>query len=141
MITLFKLRSFILHCAISVFLTYFLSELLQVDAFMTWFFALNVVTFFSFGFDKLCAKRGAKRTPEMTYHLLGLVGGFPGIFAGRKLFNHKTSKLGFIIPMWIFFFVQLFLVAYFFGNLDLVIARWQHMESQMDAETPHPSAP
>lgn len=125
MFTLLKWKSFWWHLAFAVFWTYIFSELLIIDYTFGWFLGINFVAFVSFGWDKLRAIRNGHRTPELTYHALGLLGGFPGIFTGRKLFNHKTGKLGFIIPMWLFFFLQIFAVGYFFGGLDKVIEKWQ----------------
>lgn len=135
MFALLKWKSFWWHLAFAVFWTYIFSEILILDYALGWFLGINFVSFTSFGWDKLRAISKSNRTPELTYHALGLLGGFPGIFAGRKLFNHKTSKLGFIIPMWIFFFLQIFVVGYYFGGLDKVIAKWQTKQQQTETVT------
>jgi uncharacterized membrane protein YsdA (DUF1294 family) len=130
-----KIRSFVLHMLVALVLTLLLdSYVLPIDTAYVWFFALNVVTFLSFGLDKMSAKSGNRRTPELTYHMLGLAGGFPGIFAGRGVFNHKTSKLGFVIPMWIFFCLQLVAVAWFYGDLEDKIARHQANKQHQQSE-------
>ncbi|MBI1364061.1 MAG: DUF1294 domain-containing protein [Proteobacteria bacterium] len=134
-----KIRSFVLHCAIAGTMTLLLDTVLPLDTAYIWFMCLNIVTFFSFGMDKWAAKSGSRRTPELTYHLLGLVGGFPGIFAGRGVFNHKTSKLGFIIPMWLFFFAQLLGVAWFYGDLEGKIQRSSQKEKQQTEQVKKPA--
>ena len=53
--------------------------------------AINTVTFFAYGIDKLRAKRGAWRIPEKTLFLLPLLGGSVGAIAGMKVFHHKTK--------------------------------------------------
>lgn len=58
---------------------------------LVWFVAVNMVTFFAFGFDKWRAGRG-QRVPEFTLALLGALGGWPGGFIGMILFRHKTVK-------------------------------------------------
>ena len=49
------------------------------------------------GFDKLSAKAGSERVPEMWFLLISLAGGFVGIVLGMFAFHHKTSKTGFQI--------------------------------------------
>jgi uncharacterized membrane protein YsdA (DUF1294 family) len=56
---------------------------------------LSLVAFALYGWDKLQAKRGARRVPELRLHALALLGGFAGAWLGRILFRHKTQKLGF----------------------------------------------
>ena len=57
--------------------------------------ALSVAAFLTYGWDKHRARKGARRVPERTLHLLALLGGFPGAFAGMRVFHHKTRKLAF----------------------------------------------
>lgn len=128
MFTVLKWKSFWWHLAFAIFWTYIFSETLQLDYSLGWFAGVNFVSFTSFGWDKFRSMGNGRRTPEMTYHALGLLGGFPGIFAGRKLFNHKTGKLGFIVPMWLLFFAQILFVGYHFGGLDKVFAKWQNQK-------------
>jgi len=129
----FKMLSIWLHIFAAMVATYLIGELLIIDYSYAWFAGISLVAFFSFGRDKLASKLNWGRTPEMTFHIVGLLGGFPGIFAGRTLFRHKTSKLAFIIPMWILFVCQVLFVAYAFGGLDKVVDKWQEAE-QMNAQ-------
>ena len=99
-------RSALSHLLISAFFTYLLDSVWDIPAIIWWFAVVNGFEFSIFGFDKWCAKRNRKRTPESTFHLMGVLGAFPAIFAGRKIFNHKTSKKNFTIPMWILFILQ-----------------------------------
>ena len=131
-----KIRSFVFHVFIAGILTLVIDAyVLPIDTAYVWFLCLNIVTFLSFGLDKLSARSGNGRTPEMTYHMLGVVGGFPGIFAGRGVFNHKTSKLGFIIPMWLFFFAQLVAVAWFYGDLETKLQKQQAPATKATTKT------
>lgn len=132
-----KIRSFVFHLFLSAVLMVFLSDALKQPYQYMWFVAVNAVTFVSFGRDKAAAKYkkfGAMfgRTPEMTFHLLGCCGAFPSIFAGRAIFHHKTSKMGFIVPMFTLFVIQLVAVAWFFGDLGRVYAA--------SGDTPPPQA-
>jgi len=47
------------------------------------------------GFDKLSAKTGIERVPELWFFLISLAGGFPGVVLGVFVFHHKISKLSF----------------------------------------------
>ena len=60
-----------------------------------WLAAINLVTFFVFGFDKWKARRketheSTRRVPEKTLFLLSALGGSVGALLGMKGFHHKT---------------------------------------------------
>jgi uncharacterized membrane protein YsdA (DUF1294 family) len=57
-----------------------------------WLAIASVITFIVYGFDKAQARASGWRVPEIVLHGLALVGGFPGGWAGRSLFHHKTQK-------------------------------------------------
>lgn len=54
--------------------------------------ALNIVTFWQFGHDKMCAVNGFRRTPEAELLRLAILGGTIGAFAARHILRHKTRK-------------------------------------------------
>lgn len=141
MMSLFLGRSLSVHLLMGVLLMWVLSETLRINLGMAWFAAINIIAFCSFGWDKACAKAGWGRTPEMTYHLVGVAGGFPGIFAGRKVFNHKTSKLGFIIPMWIFFALQMAAATWFFTDIEQVVTKMAETRAAQKAQQASQTAP
>ena len=58
---------------------------------------ITLVTFFVFGWDKLCAKRDKRRVPEGTLFLLALLGGSIGALLGMRVFHHKTLHKSFTI--------------------------------------------
>lgn len=62
---------------------------------------INLITFITYGVDKLKAKKGYWRIPESTLLLLAFVGGSIGAWLGMQAFHHKTLhkkfKLG--IPL------------------------------------------
>jgi len=60
--------------------------------YVIWLAIASAVTFGVYGYDKAQARSGGWRVPEKTLHGLALVGGFPGGWAGRALFRHKTRK-------------------------------------------------
>ena len=57
---------------------------------------LNIVTFFSYAFDKSAAERGQWRTRESTLHLLALMGGWPAARLAQQALRHKSSKREFL---------------------------------------------
>lgn len=101
-----KVRSVLLHLLFCGLATYVVDDKLVMPFIAWWFVVVNVFEFFMFGKDKLRARMAWSRTPESTFLIMGFLGAFPGIFLGRVVFKHKTSKKKFYIPMFILFFVQ-----------------------------------
>jgi uncharacterized membrane protein YsdA (DUF1294 family) len=64
-----------------------------------WVAATSFITFLLYGFDKAQSKGGSWRVPEAVLHGLALAGGFPGGWAGRSLFRHKTKKGIFVLVL------------------------------------------
>lgn len=56
---------------------------------------INIITFFSFGIDKLAASLGHRRTPEKTLWILTALGGSIGALLGMEFFKHKRRKASF----------------------------------------------
>ena len=52
--------------------------------------AVNVVTFFMYGIDKLKAKRSKWRISEATLLWMAVIGGSIGAWLGIKIWHHKT---------------------------------------------------
>ena len=63
--------------------------------------AINVVTFFVYGIDKLKAKRSMWRVREAALLLLAALGGSIGAWMGMKVWHHKTmhKKFKYGIPL------------------------------------------
>lgn len=57
--------------------------------------ALNLVTFFTYGWDKRKARQNQWRIPEHTLLVLAFVGGGVGALLGMRVFHHKTRKTKF----------------------------------------------
>lgn len=62
---------------------------------------LSILTFHVYAVDKLAAKRGRRRTPENTLHLLSLAGGWPGALLAQQLMRHKCAKSSFVAMFWL----------------------------------------
>ncbi len=52
--------------------------------------AINIITFITYGIDKLKAKNHKWRIPEATLLLLAAIGGSIGAWAGMSIWHHKT---------------------------------------------------
>lgn len=57
--------------------------------------AANFLTFCLFGWDKLCARRDARRVSEATLLWWLFLGSPVGAWLGMRLFRHKTAKSSF----------------------------------------------
>jgi uncharacterized membrane protein YsdA (DUF1294 family) len=73
---------------------------------------VNPVTFIYFGYDKLQARRGGSRIPEIVLHTLALAGGSPGAFLAMTAFRHKTIKGTFRLVFWCIVVLQTLLLAW-----------------------------
>lgn len=60
-------------------------------------FLLSLITFFTYGMDKLLAKKKMFRISEKILITLSIMGGFIGAILGMKIFKHKTKKIKFKI--------------------------------------------
>jgi uncharacterized membrane protein YsdA (DUF1294 family) len=72
---------------------------LVADLVRNYLVLMNVGSLALMGFDKLSAKAGSERVPEMWFLLISLAGGFVGIVLGMFAFHHKTSKTSFQIKI------------------------------------------
>lgn len=76
--------------------------------------AINVITFFFFGYDKLAASLEKRRVRENLLWLLALLGGSVGALFATEFFRHKRRKMSFMLILVGIFVVQLALVIYLF---------------------------
>lgn len=60
----------------------------------------SIVTFVVYRADKWAAQRNARRTPEVTMHVLALIGGWPGALLAQRMLRHKCRKPGFQTVFW-----------------------------------------
>lgn len=75
--------------------------------------AINVVTFFVYGIDKLKAKRSRWRISEAALLLLAALGGSIGAWLGMKVWHHKTMHKKFRYGIPLIFILQVAIVAAF----------------------------
>jgi uncharacterized membrane protein YsdA (DUF1294 family) len=63
--------------------------------------AMSVVAFQAYLVDKRAAVRDRRRIPEITLHLLELLGGWPGALLAQRLIRHKNAKLSYQAVFWV----------------------------------------
>jgi uncharacterized membrane protein YsdA (DUF1294 family) len=64
------------------------------------YYGASIITYGSYARDKTAAQNAGRRTPELTLHLMSLVGGWPGALIAQVLLRHKTRKPSFLIGYW-----------------------------------------
>ena len=100
---------------------------------LAWIYgALSLVALMLYAVDKSAALANAsgkrrQRTAENTLHLFSMCGGWPGALVARSLFNHKTTKAGFVRVFWLTVVANMLLTAALLtygGNHPFV--QWLH---------------
>ncbi len=76
------------------------------------FAIVNVVSFFVCVWDKQRAKTGEPRIPERVLWLFAVCFGALGIYAGMRIYHHKTQKSRFVYGVPLLFIAQLFAMIY-----------------------------
>ncbi len=66
-----------------------------MDSLWAYLLLVNVLGLVLMGFDKLSAKAGSERVPELWFFLISVAGGFMGVVLGIFVFHHKISKPSF----------------------------------------------
>jgi uncharacterized membrane protein YsdA (DUF1294 family)/cold shock CspA family protein len=70
---------------------------------MSWmalYYGASIITYGCYSRDKTAAQNAGRRTPELTLHLMSLVGGWPGALIAQVLLRHKTRKPSFLVGYW-----------------------------------------
>lgn len=63
--------------------------------------AASVCALGLYALDKERARRGGRRIPEATLHLVELLGGWPGAYVGQQVYRHKTKKPSYQLVFWL----------------------------------------
>ena len=73
---------------------------------------INLVTFITYGIDKLKAKRSKWRISEATLLGMAVVGGSIGAWLGMKAWHHKTLHMKYKYGIPVIILLQLLAVGY-----------------------------
>lgn len=89
-------------------------------ALSVYLFALNLVAFFTYGWDKRKAKRDQWRVPEHTLLALAFAGGGLGALLGMGVFHHKTRKAKFRLGVPVALLLWLVLLAFLSARMGML---------------------
>ena len=113
----FQRYAFIALLLLGGFVLFFAFRL-KLHLLIAYLAAINLSSFLLYGLDKFYAIRGWQRIPESLLHLLALLGGSPGALLGQQIYNHKVSKIRFLLLCWLIVIIQLLLLyAVFYTDL------------------------
>lgn len=108
--------------------------------FVSYLLAVNIITFFVYGIDKLKAKKSLWRVPESTLLLLAVAGGSIGAWSGIKVWHHKTKhkKFKYGVPAIIALQVSLSVAGIYFcmthkADHTLSEIRQNQLQQQIDS--------
>lgn len=71
----------------------------------------SLLSFGIYALDKASAVHGGQRVPEITLHLLAVLGGWPGALVAQPYYRHKTIKASFQTGYWVAVILNLLLLA------------------------------
>jgi uncharacterized membrane protein YsdA (DUF1294 family) len=84
----------------------------QLPQFYLWLYLIaSIFSLIIYRQDKIAAKNKQRRTPEMTLHVLALIGGWPGAVLAQRVFHHKSKKNSFQRLFWLTIFLNCVLLA------------------------------
>jgi uncharacterized membrane protein YsdA (DUF1294 family) len=94
----------------------FIALLVLVDwnRYLDWLIAGTVATFLFYAFDKMQAKRGGSRIPEIVLKGMVLAGGVVGGWIGMLGLRHKTLHRSFWVVQWVATALHIALAWFFF---------------------------
>ena len=78
--------------------------------------AINIITFFVYGIDKLKAKQSWWRIPESTLISLAVIGGSLGAWLGMRAWHHKTQHKKFRYGIPAIILIQLAIALLIYNN-------------------------
>ena len=85
----------VLGVGLSVMLSRSVRERIDLSPYAAWIGSFTLITWAFYGWDKRISELRtilqSWRIPEFTLNLITLLGGFPGAWIGRAMFQHKTN--------------------------------------------------
>ena len=111
---------------------------LRIDPLVAAVYALivNGITYAAYASDKQRARLSARRTPEVTLHLLELMGGWPGAFVAQRRLRHKCIKPKYQIAFWLLVAVHQYVAFGFLQGWELPKTILRAIRSVMRAADP-----
>jgi len=103
----------VLFC-IAIITTLILWLSFSLDLLYSWLIAINLITLFTYGYDKWVAGSSMTRIPEKVLLILALMGGTIGALLGMYIFRHKISKSEFKNKLWLILLLQILLIAVYY---------------------------
>jgi len=91
------MRAVVMTLVIGVLVAVALVVAADISVVVAYILGLGLITFLTYGYDKLQAIRGGRRVPEPALRLLSLIGGALGGWAGMLIWRHKTIHASFWI--------------------------------------------
>ena len=88
-------RAVIAAFAAGVLVAVALAVTVGLSVIVAYVLGLGLITFVTYGYDKLQARRGGRRVPEPALLVLSLIGGALGGWAGMLVWRHKTNHTSF----------------------------------------------
>ena len=109
------LRYFVIPSIIALIGALVLMQIIDfLDALWAWLISITIVTFFTYGYDKVIAGSERLRIPENALLALAFVGGTVGALGGMAVFRHKTSKRSFQAKLVVVLLVQVALLILYY---------------------------
>ena len=90
-------------------------------ALIFWWIFISLVAVVVTVWDKLAAKRRARRIPEATLLWIGFLGGAEAMLGTMKLIRHKTRKPKFMIGLPLMIVLHIAAVAWLFIKGDGIV--------------------
>ncbi|WP_394145596.1 DUF1294 domain-containing protein [Vibrio atypicus] len=63
--------------------------------------AISTVTYLVYAVDKQAQHTGGMQIPDVCFHVLNLLGGWPGAMLAQSVLHHKYNNIGFKLLFWL----------------------------------------
>ena len=113
-----QLTYWIIGLVISIILFVILTTTTAWNGYFAWIVSATLVTLGMYGIDKMLAKVNGRRIPELSLHLMAIMGGFIGAAIGIPLFSHKSNfrKNPLFIPILVVSLIVHAALIYYFST-------------------------
>ncbi|EEX33350.1 MULTISPECIES: DUF1294 domain-containing protein [Vibrio] len=70
------------------------------------YIALSTIAYMVYALDKHALHTGGWRVPSLTFHVLNIVGGWPGALLAQSVLHHKYNDIGYKSLFWLTLFAN-----------------------------------